>query len=198
MASRGLPGNEPAEIVIFVNGECVRVNRFDNLYVLADKLQKQSVRFIHNGNVIVPALSFAFHNVQDGDSITAINCHEIPTPDFNDGLEDRLRDRELKLSQLSHRFNSHWSHRVQDPEAIFQRVKASLDPRTSREQARISDISRQRFEVDTIRHRQVIHRFIHNNAARSSLLKKEEPAKFETVIVKAQEPSTDMLPGFCL
>jgi hypothetical protein len=89
---------------------------------------------------------------------------------------------------LRQRFDSRFSARFSDPDAVFEQFREASDPVTARESARLADLFRTRVEENPSACRRLFGRL-------KSLEVAKEVVVMETVLPeKAVRPSTELLP----
>lgn len=171
-------------------------------------LNSSNFKLIYNGNVLSPALSFAFQGVKNGSELTMIiqnddfafkssistskifNCNQFIKNSFL--VKNR---RENAITNLRNRFDKNWGKMFRDSDFVFEQIRDSIDPTTSGESARISDIKRLRAEENNIIFQKVCRRFqrIEENSTNFNGM---NPNICNPTIIpeKKSEPSTCPLP----
>lgn len=176
--------------------ESVTVGRTDAVGSVFDILQQPTSRIIFNGTVLCPALSFGFYGIGDGDSLVVVPSREEALQ-RHQSKQDLLRtNSELARTrevQVKRYFDEHCAGRVHDPEVMLERFQNALNPTTSLEQARVTDMYRARIETNIRAFRKLCTKF---HALES--METERVVKVHRTVVpeRAKVPSTDYLPLF--
>ena len=150
----------------------------------------QNCQYLCKNLVLCPAMSFAFYDITDGDQIY------VQSNETEHSLQYSKKHSSSKpnMSLLRKRFDLKFAPRFKEPDEIFQQIQASIDPETSMESARLSDISKIKIESNPLAFRRVCTRF---SNVKSFDDQQFHVPKVPTIIpIKAISPSTDTLPMF--
>ena len=168
-------------------------------------------KVIFNGRVLSPALSFAFQGVKNGSElcIVPISQQELsPTSSSSKSFKfmnasqfiksnfSTKNQREHIINYLHQRFNKQWSDKFRDSDSVFEQIRDSIDPTTSEEFARISDIKRLRAEEKSNVYQKVYQRY-RRIEANSTIDNDKAATTLPPTIIpeKLLEPSSNPLPG---
>ena len=187
------------QVNVFVNGTPITVNSLDPLYSIENILGNRNMRFVSNGRILSPALSFTFNGIKDGDSITAlhpqqnISQFDLPTPYQRSKYGASKR---FKVNKIKERFEKNWAEKYIDPDSVFEQLRDATDPRTANESARISDLFKMRVENNRFAFRKVCLKL---NFQDDDLFFGRNGAPLNTIIPsKSFSPSTELLPDLSL
>ena len=167
-----LSGNVSTEKTISTNDEISTLMEFAN---------NGDSRFVYNGMILNPALSFAFYGITENDTIYVVtpeNHHKLVSVGTQ-AVPDMT-------AQLRSHFDKHWGHRLSDPDTAFQKFKDAYDPITARENARLIDLHRTKIESSTIGYRRLCSKFRNAQEMKmqkigsEAIQKEEEPKKAST------------------
>ena len=123
------------------------ISSTDTINVLLDHIDQKDSRFIYNGMVLNPSLTFNFYGITDKDTV-----YVLPSETYKPQNIPENHPAPDLTKQLQAHFNKYWAHRTADPEA-FQRFKDTADPRTAHENARLVDIQRSKMESNPRQYR---------------------------------------------
>lgn len=192
--------NEPMSedrVNVLVNGVSLNLNPLDTLFSIEDFFGVRQMRFISNGRVLIPASTLKFNGVKDGDTILAIG----PRNDDNISRNRSMMNKRklFSIEKLKERFDKNWANKFVDPDAIYEQLRDSTDPKTAAESARLSDLFRMRVESNSSAYRKVCTKFsndsISNLSFDSNFSSPNKSKKMPTVIPeKPLSPSTSSLP----
>jgi hypothetical protein len=142
----------------------VRVSKYDHIGVLTDHFpacQSSQYLIIFANQVVMPAFTFAFYHVRNGDEIALIQTTKYPStppppprkPHFQRfPTLSELRERANELSQLFGYRN--------DGESMQRALDELTDPDVATESARLRDQSFNRIEGNLTYHRRLVRRFL--------------------------------------
>ncbi|KAK8842356.1 hypothetical protein M9Y10_025935 [Tritrichomonas musculus] len=189
----------PEQVNVFVNGQLLTINSLDPIYEIENVIGIRNMRFVSNGRVLLPALSFKFNGIKDGSTIIALPPkNDIPKLTHTTSFQ-RIKYNETKrftISKIKERFEKNWAEKYRDPDSIFEQLRDTTDPRTADESARISDLFRMRIENNHIAFRKVCNKF---NLKDDDLFFAPNEETLNTVIPsKSFSPSTKLLPELSL
>jgi hypothetical protein len=142
----------PSEITIELRGAVTHFVTVSTSDTISSLCAVSGFRFVHNGRLLSPALSFGFLGVRDGDVVFVVAAPRQPTPvcpakpQLSRNAANRLRER----------FDAHCSSRFKDPDAAFAYVRDRMDPVTAREAARLTDLFKNRVEECPASYRRVV------------------------------------------
>ncbi|EAY05662.1 hypothetical protein TVAG_216380 [Trichomonas vaginalis G3] len=155
--SEGDPIPSDGPITIRISGRAkltTKISPFDAIESLDDLTENKGYRFVYNGAILLPTLSFSFYKIKENDIIYAVSPKVPETPIV--AQERKIPDM---TKQLREYFDRNWAHRVADPEEAFKRFQDTADPRVKYENARINDIIRDKQESSAAGFRKVCSRF---------------------------------------
>ena len=157
-----------------------QISRLDSISVLTDITKQEGSRFVYNGMILNPSLTFAFYGITEKDIIYVLP----PEPKEVQKIPEKAKLPDM-TKQLRDHFNKHWAHRTADPEEAFQRFKDTADPKTARENARIMDLQRSKMEANPAQYRKMCLKFQNSNMAKPL----DVPAKIPISSQLQKEPS---------
>jgi hypothetical protein len=168
----------------------VRVNKYDPMSVLTSHFPQctaSSHVFILSNQVAMPAFSFAFYRVRDGDEIALVKTGDGPRPRRRPTIRHfpslaQLQARSNELYQL-------FGYRS-DGESMQRAVEELADPDVAAEAARLRDQCFSRIEGSLSSHRRLVARF-------AGLNEPKEPARGRDRLALAPAPTapnSDALP----
>lgn len=183
------------QVNVFVNGTPASFNSLDPLYSIEDMLGTRNLRFVSNGRLLSPALSFKFNEIKDGDSISALP-HQQNMPILQKPTSYQITkfnaSKRFKVNKIKERFEKNWAEKYIDPDSVFEQLRDATDPRTADESARISDLFKMRVENNRFAFRKVCNKL---NFQDNDLFFEHNEAPLITIIPsKSFSPSTDLLP----
>ena len=144
----------------------------DEISILKDISKNEDCRFVYNGMILNPALSFAFYGIKENDTIF------IVTPENQNKLVSVGTQAVPDLTaQLRSHFDKHWAHKLSDPEAAFQKFMDATDPITARENARLMDLHRNKVESSTVGYRKLCTKFKNAEELKMQKIENEELQK---------------------
>ena len=137
-------------------------------------IANDDVVFIHNGVEMNDSLPFSFYEVKD-------------------------RDLLIVCSKMKRFVHEKWTNLTKDTDLFNERVSSIIDPRTSREAARLKDFQFLRMERKPRAYRRICLQFIEEEANKR-ILQSEKKRKHITVIPEIpssiSQPSSNPLPIF--
>lgn len=154
--SEGDPSSVATPLTIRISGRAKLTTTIDptNMIQCLDELtDNKGYKFVYNGAILSPTLSFSFYNIKDNDLIFAVSPK---MPDVTSITPERKVPDMTK--QLREYFDKNWAHRVADPDESFKRFQEAADPRTTRENARINDLIRDKQESTPVGYRKICSR----------------------------------------
>ena len=141
--------------------QITEISRMDSISVLSDIIKQEGSRFVYNGMILNPSLTFAFYGINEKDVIFVLP----PEPKEIQKMPEKPQIPDM-TNQLRDHFNKHWAHRTADPEEAFERFKNTADPKTARENARIIDLQRSKIEANPAQYRKMCTKFQNANQAK--------------------------------
>ena len=167
------------------------VSPYDSIQNALNRLGLCHCYAIHNGIVLSTALTFAFYEIGKGESIYIVdNKKALPSVNYYQLKKNKSRPlHQETVNKLRKLFNDKFDGKLKDLDSAFNFVKCTIDPTSSREAAKVHDLSRQKIESNPVSYRKLLKKW--ESLQNSRYLKNE----FPTVLPqKALEPSTDLLP----
>ena len=168
----------------------------DAVSIVFTMLNIPPTRVVYNGNVLCPAMTFAFYNIESGASLFVSPAPPRPMRRSNsqNRFSQAMSAAEQKTLQARKFFEEKCAGRVNDPEAVLQRFHDAVNPMTSGEHARLTDLYKNRIETNTKAFRKLCTKF-HSLVRFENLRAVEGPMSVPTVLPeKALLPSTNDLP----
>ncbi|OHS99162.1 hypothetical protein TRFO_34433 [Tritrichomonas foetus] len=133
--------------------------------------EQNEVRFIYNGQVLSPALSFAFYDISNNAEIYVIgSCptnKNVMANNIKHRRNQKLNRNSCNLVNESLRenervkkfFNEKLAGKINEPDIVLQRFQDAINPMTAHESARLTDLYRSRIEANTKSFRKLCHKY---------------------------------------
>lgn len=170
----------------------IRVNKGDSVSSLRDHFPGcdfSGMQFAIGNQLLMPAFSFAFYRVRDGDEIVLVPG-SIPRPPV---LPTSPHRHQLpNLAQLRRRFAELYQlfGDCDDAESVLRAIEDLIDPDLDSEIARLKDQYFRLIEGNSLSHRKLIARYL--ELMQPQRVEKMEISRYEAPSPKA--PSTEALP----
>lgn len=173
----------------------VTVKLSDSVSTVFRLLNIPPARILYNGNVLCPAMTFAYYGIENGASLVVI---QAPPPQMRRSNSHNRFNQELtaaqqKTLQVRRFFEERCVGRVNDPDSILQRFHDAVNPMTSGEHARLTDLYKNRIETNTKAFRKLCAKF--HSLVQFESVRPSSATPVPTVLPgKAVLPSTEFLP----
>ncbi|KAH0793124.1 hypothetical protein GPJ56_003019 [Histomonas meleagridis] len=143
--------------------------------------------FICHGRILSPSFSLDFQDVKNGDIIHVVRKKQKPEKTIfqnnNKGLDI--------ISKLREKFDRGWAHKFNDPDVVFEQIRAASNPTTAAESSRLTDLFKTRVEANTSAYKKVCMRYLREFEGADIQSTNNIPT---VVPMKSNSPSFEVLP----
>ncbi|EAX92699.1 hypothetical protein TVAG_148020 [Trichomonas vaginalis G3] len=129
----------------------ISISNYKPISIIDEFMDNKGYRFVYNGMILNPALSFAFYKIKNNSLIFAVKGKES-----NLDTEKKSNSQIDKTHQLKDYFQRNWAHHFANPEQAFEN---SQNPSIVKEALRIHDLSLERKESSISEFRKLTSHF---------------------------------------